>query len=94
MCEQLVRIWLDVEDSLKTQGRQRAFLLDFTSFFQDPLVRIPSRAFFIAGISLCFKGFRLLSFIIVMAVFANGCMFIFAGFSRVMKFLVAISLWI
>lgn len=45
MCEQLVRIWLDVEDSLKTQGRQRAFLLDFTSFFQDPLVRIPSRAF-------------------------------------------------
>ena len=52
MCEQLVRIWLDVEDSLKTQGRQRAFLLDFTSFFQDPLVRIPSRAFFIAGISL------------------------------------------
>ena len=42
MCEQLVRIWLDVEDSLKTQGRQRAFLLDFTSFFQDPLVRMVS----------------------------------------------------
>ena len=49
MCEQLVRIWLDVEDSLKTQGRQRAFLLDFTSFFQDPLVRIPSRALFLAA---------------------------------------------
>ena len=30
---------------MKTQGRQRIFLLDFTSFFQDPLVRIPSRAF-------------------------------------------------
>ena len=54
----------------------------------------PVSCFFVAGISLCFKGFRLLSFIIIMAVFANGCMFIFAGFSRVMKFLVAISLWI
>ena len=56
MCEQLVRIWFDVEDSLKTQGRQRAFLLDFTSFFQDPLVRIPSRAFSYVRNCLKFKG--------------------------------------
>ena len=76
MCEQLVRIWLDVEDSLKTQGRQRAFLLDFTSFFQDPLVRIPSRALFIFSGSLIRSRFPL--FLCVLQVVDDlGCLIIF-----------------
>ena len=46
------RITKKLYTGVRNQVDSVAFLLDFTSFFQDPLVRIPSRAFFIAGISL------------------------------------------